>query len=329
MSRWARLGVEPPLTTDTSSPSPRRRARAVARARASSAAAVAIAVRCVAVPREGEHPAHGEPGARGGDRHRARLLGPAPGAVLAAVDLDDHLDAVRRQEPARPRRALDRVDADRDPAALGEARGAARRPARRRGPGRRRTGRCSRCWEKTSASPSVATVRPTAPWPSWSRAISGDLWVFTCGRSASRLVVAHSAVRRTLRRSRSRSTRRYGVVGCARHISSWLSGSPPKSRPSGRAERRDGGDLVVGELEAVEVEVLALPGGRRRLGDRQRAELELPAQDHLARRHAVGLGGVRPPAAPRTAPAACPSGLHDSVTMPSRSLTARISAWGK
>jgi hypothetical protein len=41
--------------------------------------------------------------------------------VLAAVDLDDHLDAVRREEPAGPGRALDRVHADRHPAALRQA----------------------------------------------------------------------------------------------------------------------------------------------------------------------------------------------------------------
>ena len=36
---------------------------------------------------------------------------------------------------------------------------------------------------KTWASETVATVRPTAPDPSWREAISLHLWVLACGRS--------------------------------------------------------------------------------------------------------------------------------------------------
>src|SRR5215467_7417750 len=54
------------------------------------------------------------------------------------------------------------------------------------------------CRAKTSASPIVATVSPAAPWSSWRRATSADLWVLACGRSAiprsrSSAAVANSA----------------------------------------------------------------------------------------------------------------------------------------
>ena len=101
------------------------------------------------------------------------------------------------------------------------------------------------------------------------------------------------------------------------HISSWVSGSPPNSRPSGSAERRDRGHLVVGELEAEDVEVLPLALGAGRLRDRQRAELDVPAQDHLPGGDAVPLG--RPRATGGSSNGACrlPIGLHASVRMPS------------
>ena len=74
----------------------------------------------IAVPGEGEDAAHPQSGARAGDGDRPGLLRRAAGAVLAAVDLDDHLDAVRREQSADPGGTLDRLDADRDAAALGE-----------------------------------------------------------------------------------------------------------------------------------------------------------------------------------------------------------------
>jgi hypothetical protein len=67
------------------------------------------------------------------------------------------------------------------------------------------------CVTKTSASPIVATVRPTAPEASWRRAISTVLCVFACGRIASLATLVRSAAARTLRRIRGRSTWRYGV----------------------------------------------------------------------------------------------------------------------
>ena len=126
--------------------------------------------------------------------------------------------------------------------------------------GRRRTGRRSRCRANTSASPSVATVSPTAP----GRAGAGRSPA-TCGSSR-----AGAAPRR-----RSRPTRRPGVrcgaAGRGRRGGTASSARPSRSqllvavrvaaeqpavRPGQRGDRRD---LVVGELEAVEVEVLALP----------------------------------------------------------------------
>ena len=59
----------------------------------------------------------------------------------------------------------------------------------------------------------------------------------------------------------------------------------------GLGEAGDRGDLLVGELEAEDVEVLGLAGRVRGLRDRQRAELDVPPQDHLAGRHPVRLRG--------------------------------------
>src|SRR5690242_15140002 len=47
-------------------------------------------------------------------------------------------------------------------------------------------------------------------------------------------------------------------------------------------------DLVVSQLESEEVEVLLDPAGRHRLGDDDVADLQVPAQDRLGRRHVVG-----------------------------------------
>ncbi len=57
----------------------------------------------------------------------------------------------------------------------------------------------------------------------------------------------------------------------------------------GATESGDLGHLVVGQIEAEQVEVLILPLRRGRLRDRHDAELQVPAQDHLSARHSVPL----------------------------------------
>ncbi|OEI69057.1 hypothetical protein Cus16_0887 [Curtobacterium sp. ER1/6] len=57
-------------------------------------------------------------------------------------------------------------------------------------------------------------------------------------------------------------------------------------------ESGDRADLVVGELEAEDVEVLALPVRVAGLRHRDGTELDVPAQDDLARRHPVRGGRV-------------------------------------
>src|SRR6478609_2489714 len=54
-------------------------------------------------------------------------------------------------------------------------------------------------------------------------------------------------------------------------------------------ESGDARDLVVGQLEPEQVEVLLDPARRHRLGDDDVAELEVPAQDRLGGGHVVGL----------------------------------------
>src|SRR3954454_23367663 len=66
---------------------------------------------------------------------------------------------------------------------------------------------------------------------------------------------------------------------------------PAEQPPVRPPERRDRRDLLVAQLEAEDVEVLALPLRRRGLRDRDRPELHLPAQDRLAGRDAQPLGG--------------------------------------
>ena len=61
----------------------------------------------------------------------------------------------------------------------------------------------------------------------------------------------------------------------------------PRSRPSNR------GHLVVAQLEVEDVDVLADPLRRDRLGDDDVAELQVPAQDRLGRRLAVARGDRR------------------------------------
>ena len=71
------------------------------------------------------------------------------------------------------------------------------------------------------------------------------------------------------------------------YISSFVSGSPPQSRPSGRPRLVMAAISDVGECEVEDVEVLALPliaGGFRQ---RDRAELSVPPQHDLTRRLAV------------------------------------------
>jgi len=58
-------------------------------------------------------------------------------------------------------------------------------------------------------------------------------------------------------------------------------------------ERVDGGMFIEREREAEQVEVLPLTFGVHRLGDDDRAVFDVPAQDHLGRRHLVRLGDSR------------------------------------
>src|SRR5262249_16938626 len=57
-------------------------------------------------------------------------------------------------------------------------------------------------------------------------------------------------------------------------------------------ETRERGHVVLAQLEVEEVDVLADPLGRHRLGDDHVAELEVPAQDGLSRGLVV-VGGDR------------------------------------
>jgi hypothetical protein len=61
------------------------------------------------------------------------------------------------------------------------------------------------------ASPTVATVRPTAPSASWRRAISKHLCVLACGRRVKLWSRARSAIATRLASNTSRSTTRHGV----------------------------------------------------------------------------------------------------------------------
>ena len=112
-------------------------------------------------------------------------------------------------------------------------------------------------------------------------------------------------------RRRGRPSRRRALTSATttgRHISSWVSGSPPNSRPSGSARP------VIAAISSAESSkpktsrFCALALGVAGLRDRERAELDVPAQDHLAGRDAVPLGRLGRPRARRAAPAACPSG---------------------
>ena len=80
------------------------------------------------------------------------------------------------------------------------------------------------------------------------------------------------------------------------------------------------------ELEVEDVEVLADPLRRDRLGDDDVAELQVPAEDRLRRGLAVALRRSRR-SPPRPAGAPCPSGLQASVAIPCSACQARSSAW--
>src|SRR5215216_6399173 len=58
-------------------------------------------------------------------------------------------------------------------------------------------------------------------------------------------------------------------------------------------ERRDGGDLVGGEREVEDVDVLGKPLGVRRPGDRHNPEVNVPAEDNLRGRLAIRRGDRR------------------------------------
>src|ERR671917_252092 len=67
----------------------------------------------------------------------------------------------------------------------------------------------------TLPSPTVATVRPTAPSSTWRRAISRHLWVLACGRRETPRRRAWLAIPVRLASSTSRSTTRHGVCRSA------------------------------------------------------------------------------------------------------------------
>src|SRR5215469_2866883 len=71
------------------------------------------------------------------------------------------------------------------------------------------------CRAKTSASPIVATVSPAAPWSSWRRATSADLWVLACGRSAIPRSRSRAAVEARFASMMSRSSSSAGVSSSA------------------------------------------------------------------------------------------------------------------
>src|SRR5215468_7408225 len=71
------------------------------------------------------------------------------------------------------------------------------------------------CRAKTSASPIVATVSPAAPWSSWRRATSADLWVLACGRSAIPRSRSRAAVAARFASMMSRSSTSAGVPNSA------------------------------------------------------------------------------------------------------------------
>ena len=86
-------------------------------------------------------------------------------------------------------------------------------------------------------------------------------------------------------------------------------------RPGRRGPGRDRRQVVVVELEAEDVEVLRDPRRRHGLRDHDRAELHVPAQDHLGRRAAVLVGEPREHRVGSSSPPLA-IGLHASVAMP-------------
>src|SRR6516162_886577 len=71
------------------------------------------------------------------------------------------------------------------------------------------------CRAKSSASPIVATVSPAAPWSSWQRATSTDLWVLACGRSLIPRSRSRAAVEARFAAMTSRSSSSAGVSSSA------------------------------------------------------------------------------------------------------------------
>src|SRR5262249_35061726 len=63
----------------------------------------------------------------------------------------------------------------------------------------------------TSASPTLATVRPTAPLSSWRLPTAGTLCVLVCGRKRRSLALAYSATRHRFRSKISKSINKAGV----------------------------------------------------------------------------------------------------------------------
>lgn len=76
----------------------------------------------------------------------------------------------------------------------------------------------------------------------------------------------------------------------------------------------DGGQLLIGQLEAEDVEVRGDSLRGHRLGEQDAALLQVPADDDLRRGDPVGLGRLDDGSSPKTAPWA--SGLHAWVLMP-------------
>ena len=94
--------------------------------------------------------------------------------------------------------------------------------------------------------------------------------------------------------------------------------------PVGEGRRQRHPDAL--EPEDVEVRALRWRGGLR---DRERAELDVPAQDHLPGRDAVGLGGLRDRGLGERARCRLPTGSTPRCGCRARSWTARICACGK
>src|SRR5690348_5820276 len=113
-----------------------------------------------------------------------------------------------------------------------------------------------------SASPTVATVMPTAPAASWRRAISADLCVLTCGRTTSPRRAAVPAIALRLASSTSVSTTTAGVTTAPGSCES-LTGCASAGRArgarrglvgpqlTGHADRRRGGPARALSLRAV------------------------------------------------------------------------------